>query len=153
MKNWTDINVVLSMKHPEIFDALAESYGSLDDLDVYIAGMLESDKDPGPLFRAVIREQFERIRDGDRFWFENAEAGVFTEEEVEWVRGVRLWDVIVNSTSVDPDEIQESVFFWTKGDPCAQPRQLRTQHMPPCEYLKGYDSFQVIIDWILFSFN
>ena len=28
------------------------------------------------------REQFERLRDADRFWFENKENGLFTDDEV-----------------------------------------------------------------------
>lgn len=47
----------------------------LDNVDVYVGGMLESDGKPGELFTAVIREQFIRIRDADRFWFENEDNG------------------------------------------------------------------------------
>lgn len=76
VSNWSEINPALHAEHPEIFDALESTYGGgLDDVDLYIGGMLETDKDPGPLFRAVIGEQFERIRDSDRFWFENTENG------------------------------------------------------------------------------
>lgn len=46
----------------------------MDDVDIWPAGMLEtSEKGPGPLFRAIIKNQFIRIRHGDRFWFENYE--------------------------------------------------------------------------------
>lgn len=44
-----------------------------DNVDLYVGGMLESYDRPGPLFSKIIREQFERIRDSDRFWFENTE--------------------------------------------------------------------------------
>ena len=44
-----------------------------DNVDVYVGGMLESYDGPGPLFAKIIKEQFERIRDSDRFWFENTE--------------------------------------------------------------------------------
>ena len=36
-------------------------------------GMLETKTGPGPLFSSIIKEQFETLRDSDRFWFENAE--------------------------------------------------------------------------------
>lgn len=40
-----------------------------------LGGMLESDGSPGELFTAIIIEQFKRIRDADRFWFENVDNG------------------------------------------------------------------------------
>ena len=46
----------------------------MDDIDIWVGGLLETTPDgPGPLFKAIIKDQFERIRDGDRFWFENYE--------------------------------------------------------------------------------
>jgi dual oxidase len=47
----------------------------LENVDVYIGGMLESDGNPGELFTAVIIDQFTRLRNADRFWFENEENG------------------------------------------------------------------------------
>lgn len=44
-------------------------------MDLYLGGMLESHNGPGPLFKAIIMEQFRRIRDADRFWFENENNG------------------------------------------------------------------------------
>ena len=49
--------------------------GRIDDVDVYVGGMLESVDGPGPLFSNIILEQFQRLRDADRFWFENTEQG------------------------------------------------------------------------------
>lgn len=42
-----------------------------DNIDVWTGGILETSHRPGPLFRAIIKDQFERVRDADRFWFEN----------------------------------------------------------------------------------
>ena len=45
-------------------------------LDVFVGGMLETTPSgPGELFRIIILDQFYRIRDGDRFWFENKDNG------------------------------------------------------------------------------
>ena len=92
----------------KLFRQLETLYGEncLKDVDLYVGGMLESGEDPGPLFQAIMLEQFGRLRDGDRFWFENGESGVFTAEEVEAIRKVTLWDVIVNASDVEPFEIQ-----------------------------------------------
>ena len=65
-----------------------------------------------PIFlslRNIIIDQFERIRDGDRFWFENRGNGIFSEEEVAAIRNISIWDIIVNATSIRPDEIQRKV--------------------------------------------
>lgn len=42
-----------------------------DNIDVWTGGILETSERPGPLFRAIIKDQFFRIRNADRFWFEN----------------------------------------------------------------------------------
>ena len=42
-----------------------------NNIDVWTGGILETSTRPGPLFRAIIFDQFRRIRNADRFWFEN----------------------------------------------------------------------------------
>lgn len=45
---------------------------SLDDIDIWPGGLAETTSDgPGELFRTIISDQFTRIRDADRFWYEN----------------------------------------------------------------------------------
>lgn len=48
---------------------------SFDDVDVWVGGILETDDGPGELFQRIIRDQFQRIRDGDRFWYNNTANG------------------------------------------------------------------------------
>ena len=59
-----------------IVDNLTSLYGTeqnvLDKLDLWPGGMLETTpRGPGQLFRTIIKNQLTRVRDGDRFWFEN----------------------------------------------------------------------------------
>lgn len=68
---------------------------------------------------------------------------IFTRDEIEELRRITLWDIIVNSTSVGPGDIQRDVFHWNSGDPCPQPYQLNATKLAPCKYLKGYDYFEV----------
>lgn len=76
ISNWSQINPDLAHERPDLIEALASAYGGrLDNVDLYIGGMLESHEGPGPLFRAIIKEQFMRLRDSDRFWFENLDNG------------------------------------------------------------------------------
>lgn len=58
-------------RHPNLAEKLQKAYGSVDNIDLYIGGMLESKDGPGELFTAIILDQFVRIREADRFWFEN----------------------------------------------------------------------------------
>lgn len=45
--------------------------GDVNKIDPWVGGILETGDGPGELFKAVIKDQFARIRDGDRFWYEN----------------------------------------------------------------------------------
>ena len=48
----------------------------LDKMDIFVGGMLETTSaGPGPLFKSIIMDQLYRVRDGDRFWFENTDNG------------------------------------------------------------------------------
>lgn len=49
--------------------------GDVSKLELFPGGLLESTDGPGPVFSAIILDQFERIRNGDRFWFENKQNG------------------------------------------------------------------------------
>jgi len=52
---------------------LEAAYGSVDDLDLWVAGLAERHVRGalvGETFRAILVDQFERLRDGDRFWYE-----------------------------------------------------------------------------------
>lgn len=49
--------------------------GDITKLELFPGGLLESLSGPGLVFSAIILDQFERIRNGDRFWFENRQNG------------------------------------------------------------------------------
>ena len=61
----------------QIFHKLKNlSNSDIDNIDVWVGGLLETSKSgPGELFSAVIEDQFRRIRDADRLWFENTYNG------------------------------------------------------------------------------
>lgn len=58
---------------PAVQMRLASVYPSVDDIEPWVGGLAE-DHLPnalvGELLRAVLADQFERLRDGDRFWFQ-----------------------------------------------------------------------------------
>ncbi|KAI1304155.1 Dual oxidase [Halotydeus destructor] len=142
--DWANINPEMYKTNPEMFMKLEKEYKTLDNVDLYVAGMLEartSEGRPGPLFRRIIKEQFERIRDSDRFWFENAGNDLFTPEEVAAIRNISLWDILVNATDIPGSAVQKSVFKFEVGDPCPQPRQLDSSQLEPCMILPSWNYF------------
>ncbi|XP_047475214.1 dual oxidase 2-like [Penaeus chinensis] len=80
-------------------------------VDIWPGGLLETRNGPGQLFSKVILDQFERIRDADRFWFENSKSDLFTQEERDRLGQVRILDVILSITNLEPSvDIQEDPF-------------------------------------------
>ena len=58
------------------------------------------DSSVGEPFGSIIREQFEAIRDGDRFWYENAENKLLSTEELAEIKATSLADVIQRNTEI-----------------------------------------------------
>lgn len=58
---------------PAVQADLATAYASVEDVDVWVGGLAEPHA-PGAMvgetFRAILVDQFERLRDGDRFWYQ-----------------------------------------------------------------------------------
>ena len=60
----------------------------------------------GELIFTVLKDQFERLRDGDRFWYECDPA--FSRKEVAALRRTRLSHVILRNTRIKT--LQSNVF-------------------------------------------
>lgn len=131
----------VSLSRPrQLLRDIAELYnGDISKLELFPGGLLESSGSPGPVFSAIILDQFERIRNGDRFWFENREnryvplsqtfranwgsrqsrtlshCRLFTEEEIQKIRRTTLHHVLVAVTSAEATDLQKDVFFWKDG--------------------------------------
>ncbi|XP_042741637.1 dual oxidase 2 [Lagopus leucura] len=108
-------------------------------LELLPGGMLEGDS---PLFSAIILDQFVRLRDGDRFWFENTKNGLFTAKEAEEIRNTTFRDVLAAVTYSQQAELQSNVFVWSEGDPCPQPQQLTAQLLANCTPMTVLDYFE-----------
>jgi hypothetical protein len=61
-------------------------------------------KQIGPLANAIIVDQFARIRDGDRFWFELDPA--LSSAEIAMIRETKLSDILTRNTGhTFPDDV------------------------------------------------
>jgi len=70
---------------------LGEIYDSVDEVDAYIGGLAEdhvNGSNLGELFYASLKDQYTRIRDGDRFYFENKDNSLFTDAEISQIRSI-----------------------------------------------------------------
>lgn len=94
---------------PGVRQKLEELYGSVDDIDAWVGGLAEDHIDGalvGELIFAVVKDQFERLRDGDRFWYEN----IFPERSIEVLQNTTLADIIRRNTDIG-DELPDDVFM------------------------------------------
>ncbi|MEM7630301.1 MAG: peroxidase family protein [Planctomycetota bacterium] len=98
---------------PGLGATLATLYGSVDDMDLWVAGLAEdrvSGGSLGPTFTEILLDQFARTRDGDRYWFENpASPDALSAAEIDEIRSTTLADVIRRNSGAI--EIHDNVFF------------------------------------------
>jgi peroxidase len=89
-------------------ESLETLYESVDNIDLWVGGLVEDhvpNSSVGETIRAIVSDQFERLRDGDRMWFER----IFSGRQLDQIENTSLADIIRRNTSVS--NIQENVFF------------------------------------------
>jgi hypothetical protein len=119
---WSDIH-----PDPAVNSLLASVYTSIDDCDVYVCGLAEyhaitDQANVGPTFVVSIMDQYLRLRDGDRFWFENNQ---WNDTELTEIKSTLLSDIIVRNTPIQRNELQCFVFALPDG--CGKPVQRSTK--------------------------
>ncbi len=91
-------------------ETLRELYGdSLDNIDLWVGALAEDHTAGAPvglLVSKIVADQFQRLRDGDRFWYEN----VFSGRQLTQLRQTTLAGVIERNTGVN--NLQSNVFFF-----------------------------------------
>jgi hypothetical protein len=94
---------------PAVQAKLKQLYGNVNNIDLWVGGLAEdhvAGSSLGPLFQRIVSNQFERLRDGDRLWFENLYSG----SALDALENVSLAQLIARNT-VD-DDLQSNVFFF-----------------------------------------
>ncbi|MBC7967688.1 MAG: peroxidase [Fuerstia sp.] len=93
----------------ELQSKLQSLYGTVDNIDLWVGGLAEDHvrgSSVGATFQAIIVDQFERLRDGDRYWYENQ----FTGRQLGDLQRTSLSDIIERNTSLT--SIQQNAFFF-----------------------------------------
>ncbi|KAL4687360.1 hypothetical protein H8959_019488, partial [Pygathrix nigripes] len=94
-----ELNTVL--KNKMLAKKLLGLYGTPDNIDIWIGAIAEPLVERGrvgPLLACLLGRQFQQIRDGDRFWWENP--GVFTKEQKDSLRKLSFSRLVCDNTRI-----------------------------------------------------
>ncbi|XP_054957589.1 lactoperoxidase isoform X2 [Pan paniscus] len=94
-----ELNTVLKSKM--LAKKLLGLYGTPDNIDIWIGAIAEPLVERGrvgPLLACLLGKQFQQIRDGDRFWWENP--GVFTNEQKDSLRKMSFSRLVCDNTRI-----------------------------------------------------
>jgi NAD(P)H-flavin reductase len=105
LRSFADFNDTIATQ------VLPTLYTSIDDMDLYVGGLLEKHHKGllGPTFHAIIKDQFRRLRDGDRYWYENVLSG----SALDSMRQESLSKVIMRNTNIT--SYPTSAFMFYRG--------------------------------------
>ncbi|GJD55545.1 peroxidase family protein [Methylobacterium dankookense] len=108
--------------------AMRQAFGTVDAVDLWTGGLAEkhaSGSMLGPTFSAIVGSQFERLRDGDRLWYQN---GQFDRQTLNDIRHTTLSDIIARDT--DTRYIQDDVFtFYDRHSSDVAPEEPDAQQL------------------------
>jgi len=94
---------------PEIQARLAQAYAGADDIDAWL-GFLCEDHAPGamvgPTLRTLLGDQFRRLRDGDRFWYQ----AYLPKSLIAFIEHQTLAKIIRRNTGIG-SELPDNVFY------------------------------------------
>ncbi|XP_046846921.1 eosinophil peroxidase-like [Xenia sp. Carnegie-2017] len=117
---------------PEVLQSLKSVYNNRpQNTDVFAAGIGEkprissANESPilGPTFTCIVKDQFDRLRQGDRFFYTNPLPEGFTDAQRKAIEARKLSDVICDN--IDVISVQQKAFF-AKGrkEVCDRTRRL-----------------------------
>lgn len=93
----------------ESADLLEAIYGDVNDIDPWVGMLAEKHMNNailGELIMKIMERQFQNLREGDRFYFENG--NYFSDAEIEDIKNTNLHDLIMRNTEIDL--MQDNVF-------------------------------------------
>jgi len=124
-------------KNPQLQANLKQLYTTVGSIDLWV-GILAEDPLPGsnlgPTGQKIIIDQFLRMRDGDRFWYQNEFGGSLLRE----IEQTRLSDILKRNASMN--NLQNNVFFFhaSIGGRVVGEGTPKSNMAPPPQGLAGY---------------
>ncbi|KAJ7311206.1 hypothetical protein JRQ81_006817 [Phrynocephalus forsythii] len=134
-KEWQEI----VQGNQTLLEEVSALYGNnTGRLEMLIGGLLEPN---ATLFHTIIEDQFLRLRDGDRFWFENTKNCLFSDKDIQEIRNTTFSVVLEAVTSMGSGKLQKNVFQAKDGEGCPPLVPVNPQELPPCVSLTILDYF------------
>ncbi|KAM9117460.1 eosinophil peroxidase-like [Pangshura tecta] len=106
-RNLAELSAVL--RNTELARNFMNLYGTPNNIDIWIGALAEPfvpNGRVGPTMACIIGSQFRRLRDGDRFWWENT--GIFTSQQRGALRRISLPRIICDNTHIT--EVPRDIF-------------------------------------------
>ncbi|XP_078278947.1 eosinophil peroxidase-like [Rhinoraja longicauda] len=99
-RNESELSEVLN--NTELAGKFIELYGTPDNIDLWIGGISEPFVEGGrvgPVLACLLGQQFQNLRNGDRFWWENE--GMFTRRQRKTLARISMSRIICDTTGID----------------------------------------------------
>lgn len=109
-------------------------YSDVNCIDLYAGGLSElplSDGIVGPTFAAIIARQFDELKRGDRYYYENSPStspGAFTKPQLNQIRKQTLAGLMARN--IPMTSIQPKAFFCPYAESATRKRR-QAQPLPP----------------------
>uniref|UniRef100_A0A4D5R9W0 Chorion peroxidase n=1 Tax=Scolopendra viridis TaxID=118503 RepID=A0A4D5R9W0_SCOVI len=101
---FTEFSELNAVMRADVVNVLRNLYNNIDDIDIYAAGMAEFPIQGGlvgPTFACIITRQFQNLKHGDRYWYENGrQSGSFSPDQLREIRKVSLARIICDNTDL-----------------------------------------------------
>lgn len=89
---------------PQTIEKLKSLYLHVDDIDLFPGGLVETSLKGGiigPTFACIIGNQFRKLKDCDRFWYENENVFTrFTNEQLKEIRKITLSSIVCHNSDM-----------------------------------------------------
>ncbi|OQV24865.1 Chorion peroxidase [Hypsibius exemplaris] len=100
-------------------DNLASIYRHVRDIDFYAGGLSERSVNKqglvGPTFACVLTDQFQKLKNGDRFWYEND--GVFTPKQLKEIKKVSMAVLLCQNSQTEQVQPKPFLIASESGNP------------------------------------
>lgn len=110
ISNFVDLQRVMSLEDAKVLERI---YSKVEDVDLLVGGILEVPTEGavvGPTFSCLLKEQFVKLRNSDRFWYENdLPPSSLTVDQLSEIRKVSLAGILCRNTGIA--KIQPRSFF------------------------------------------